>query len=295
MATLLPLEIFWRDLHPWLQSVGYELRPRFRPGWVPSWLAVPSTSIMEEWRREDRILLYNGSLMDVVRIQDGKQFMLKRIPKHPAGEDEFEIIAMRLLRPFDSPRFDAIGECGLQFIHSRHVAHRDCTALNLMIDALDMNREFTGRAKYYTRTQCPPKYYWIDFGQAVLFDDEHPQLHVYMQTTGEGRESRLYDSFPIDVYYLGNMVRTYFLEGHGYYGARLGLEFMKPLIDDMRPNINECVSRLEDIVGSLTFWKLRSQITHSSDNVFGYIYRFLPHWYRRISHIIGRIPPIPSR
>ncbi|KAJ6625330.1 hypothetical protein B0H10DRAFT_2003051, partial [Mycena sp. CBHHK59/15] len=30
-------EIFWRDLQPWLQQSGYMLRPRFRPGWVPSW------------------------------------------------------------------------------------------------------------------------------------------------------------------------------------------------------------------------------------------------------------------
>ncbi|KAF8901032.1 hypothetical protein CPB84DRAFT_1778293 [Gymnopilus junonius] len=36
----------------------------------------------------------------------------------------------------------------------------------------DKNREFTGSAKQsHTRTQRPPRYYWIDFGQAVLFDE----------------------------------------------------------------------------------------------------------------------------
>ena len=30
-------EIFWRDHQPWLQENGYMLRPRLRPGWVPSW------------------------------------------------------------------------------------------------------------------------------------------------------------------------------------------------------------------------------------------------------------------
>lgn len=81
--------------------------------------------------------------MDVVRIRDGKPFMLKRIPKFPGnekeiavyllspplsedtrnnclpiedvinapGDDNFEIIVMRLLRPFNSPRFDTVGEC----------------------------------------------------------------------------------------------------------------------------------------------------------------------------------------
>ena len=31
-------EIIWRDRQPFLESKGYMLRPRFRPGWTPSWL-----------------------------------------------------------------------------------------------------------------------------------------------------------------------------------------------------------------------------------------------------------------
>ncbi|KAF8901033.1 hypothetical protein CPB84DRAFT_1778298, partial [Gymnopilus junonius] len=71
---------------------------------------------------------------------------------------------------------------------------------------------------------------------------------------------------------------------------------MKLLIDDMvqddatkQPNIDQCVSRLEEIVGSLSCWKLRS---HSTDNIYGHVYRFFPHWYRRINIVRG-IPPIP--
>ena len=30
-------EIFWRDKQRFLQSRGYMLRPRYRPGWQPSW------------------------------------------------------------------------------------------------------------------------------------------------------------------------------------------------------------------------------------------------------------------
>lgn len=85
----------------------------------------------------------------------------------------------------------------------------------------DMNREYTGLAKHYTRTQRPPTYYWIDFGQAVRFDerDENPRVpcvHANDRSApefqGEGHEERDYDPFPIDIYYLGNMVRMYFLE-----------------------------------------------------------------------------------
>ena len=31
-------EVFWRDHHKWLEEHGYMLRPRLRPGWIPSWL-----------------------------------------------------------------------------------------------------------------------------------------------------------------------------------------------------------------------------------------------------------------
>ncbi len=33
-----PVEIWWRDRTELWADHGYELRPRLRPGWVPSWL-----------------------------------------------------------------------------------------------------------------------------------------------------------------------------------------------------------------------------------------------------------------
>jgi hypothetical protein len=34
-------ELWWRDHQKWLQECGYMLRPRYRPGWVPSWKDKP--------------------------------------------------------------------------------------------------------------------------------------------------------------------------------------------------------------------------------------------------------------
>ena len=34
-------EVWWRDHQAWLQERGYMLRPRYRPGWVPSWEGKP--------------------------------------------------------------------------------------------------------------------------------------------------------------------------------------------------------------------------------------------------------------
>ncbi len=36
-AQLLPYEARWRDKQEFLASKGYMLRPRYRPGWKPSW------------------------------------------------------------------------------------------------------------------------------------------------------------------------------------------------------------------------------------------------------------------
>lgn len=36
-SSLTSAEERWRDRQQFLQSVGYMLRPRYRPEWVPSW------------------------------------------------------------------------------------------------------------------------------------------------------------------------------------------------------------------------------------------------------------------
>lgn len=36
-STLHPDEKVWPERHPLLESRGYILRPRYRPGWIPSW------------------------------------------------------------------------------------------------------------------------------------------------------------------------------------------------------------------------------------------------------------------
>ena len=38
-VELSSFETKWRDRQPFLESKGYMLRPRLRPGWTPSWLS----------------------------------------------------------------------------------------------------------------------------------------------------------------------------------------------------------------------------------------------------------------
>lgn len=92
-----PTEQFWCDHQKWLQDLGYMLRARYLPGWVPSW-----KDTKKPWYRcEDaRIgivspnrfpcsLWLNVSqrqhLLDATRMSDGTFVMMKLVEKslHP--------------------------------------------------------------------------------------------------------------------------------------------------------------------------------------------------------------------
>ena len=63
LAKLYPYEKRWQARQPWLLERGYQLRPRFRPGWVPSWQKyewLPSWikyGLMDPYSREDSYAL----------------------------------------------------------------------------------------------------------------------------------------------------------------------------------------------------------------------------------------------
>jgi hypothetical protein len=84
-------EIPWRDRQPWLEEQGYMLRPRYRPGWIPSWkksgkrwqdaedeqiASVRSDFIL---RKRNLTIEQRSHLLDATRISDGALVMLKLI------------------------------------------------------------------------------------------------------------------------------------------------------------------------------------------------------------------------
>ncbi|KAL1695117.1 hypothetical protein GGG16DRAFT_86843 [Schizophyllum commune] len=172
-GVLTDAELFWVELQPWLKHRGYALRPRYQPGWRPSWRGTKKRAS----DCEDGEPIGYPFLLDAARISDGKVVMLKCISKtlhpheasisallsspplrldptnhcvpvydvlHPPGHEDFVIIVMAFCRQFDNPRFDTVGEAveffrqvfeGLRFMHRNGIAHRDCIDLNIMMDA----------------------------------------------------------------------------------------------------------------------------------------------------------------
>jgi hypothetical protein len=85
--------------------------------------------------------------------------------------------------------------------------------------ALGKTRDFNGTAKYHTRTQKPPKYYFVDFGISGKYDPANgPPLDEPIiggdKSVPEFQGNKALersDPFPTDVYYIGNLVRRDFL------------------------------------------------------------------------------------
>ncbi|GBE86772.1 hypothetical protein SCP_1000140 [Sparassis crispa] len=204
------------------------------------------------------------------------------------------ILIMLYLRPFNNPDFGAVGEVvefmrqtleGLCFLHSQGVAHRDCAAANIMMDArslypqghhpvrLEASRDGIFMLSPLSRSDHPVRYYFIDFGISSLI----PRGESPYVLGRQGRDKELpemssevpYNAFKVDIFILGNLYKKEFLQV--YYG----LEFLEPLVQamtvhqpDRRPTAEVAFAMLEGIRhnldGPLLRWRLRrkDETTH---------------------------------
>ena len=80
---------------------------------------------------------------------------------------------------------------------------------------MNRSRDFQGRAKWYTRTQRPPRYYLIDFGLSRQYFSRKAldaPLRGGDKSAPEHRNAALCNPFHTDIYYLGNLVRQEFIQ-----------------------------------------------------------------------------------
>ncbi|TFK74337.1 hypothetical protein BDN72DRAFT_955946 [Pluteus cervinus] len=245
-------------------------------------------------------------------------------------EPDVKIIVFPFLQQLTAIPFDTFGEIvdflqqvftGLQFMHHHHVAHRDIGQPNIMMDGDELFPDGWHQLFGYmlpggqrqttviTRTQRPPKYYLIDFGLSRRYDPSDPNpleepIYGGDRTVPEfDTDKEAFNPFQTDIYYLGNMIRKYIIEGKaseftGYFGTG----FLRSLVKDMtrddpekRPTIDEVVTRFEKICSKLSPWKLRSRPIPRKGNIFKEIRNHKEHWKRMNEYIAQGIPPIPSR
>ncbi|TFK83980.1 hypothetical protein K466DRAFT_554244 [Polyporus arcularius HHB13444] len=318
---LLDAEKYWRDRYAFLQESGYALRPRYRPGWKPSWTGTNRDPMF----CEDSIIIINPHVIDATRREDGRVVTIKStrndtreipiarhlsqihqpenhsVPVLDVFTDPFDaslsLLVMPYLRPFNDPEFCTIGEVmefirqtleGLSFLHNQRVAHRDIGAANVMMDgrALYPEGHHPVRRKYsadaihelrpLSRTNCPVRYYFIDFGLSKMFEEGESTL-VLGRT---GRDKQIpelssvvpYDAYRADVFALGNLYYKEFVSKYH------GLEVIQPLINMMKWKVPaqrptaEAAERIFDSIYSRTDesmlrWRLRSREESTSERV----------------------------
>jgi len=78
-------------------------------------------------------------------------------------------------------------------------------------------RDLKGTPKYYSRTQRPTKYYFIDFGLSRRYDPAitDPLEPIIMggdRTVPEFKSREPRNPFPTDVYYIGHAIQETFLD-----------------------------------------------------------------------------------
>ncbi|KAL5530900.1 hypothetical protein ACEPAG_3776 [Sanghuangporus baumii] len=294
-------ERWWRDHYDMLKEHGYQLRLRYHPEWKPSWTRKQLPIV-----REDSFVTYHPKVIDAVRLSDGLRVSIKKLRKgsneleiaryldseelrkdprnitvpildvFSEEEDTMEFMVVPLLKSFDDPFFNSVDEVidfmkqtlqGLSFMHGKGVAHRDCSVLNIMMDARKLfPRGFHPTASLFDasgknlarprrrRDVTSIKYYFIDFGISSRFDDATEPRMV----TGEDCQDKQlpeiylgkpYSPFPVDVFLLGNLFK------HDLVKVCENLEFLAPLANGMtekdpasRPTIDEALVHLNELV-----------------------------------------------
>ncbi|KAI0057537.1 hypothetical protein BV25DRAFT_1841547, partial [Artomyces pyxidatus] len=221
-------EKWWARRSDALERTGYRLRPRFRADWVPSWVAENK----EIWDAEDGEYLTWKVVMDTTRTSDGSYVFLKEL-RADLGTGEQDITAYLSSEPL-SQAFLTFGKAVPFFtqIFEHNIAHRGCTLLNIVFDPssmypesfhpkrIDRTRDWKSKAKYFTRTQKPPRYYLVDFGLSRMYD---PAAGPPLDTPIQGGDKSVpehqnadspkpWNPFFTGIYYIGNMIREEFTQ-----------------------------------------------------------------------------------
>ncbi|KAJ3769589.1 kinase-like domain-containing protein [Lentinula raphanica] len=347
---------WWIKHFEYLKENGYLMRPRYRPGWKPSY---DTKDLDEKIHAEDGQDMLHPDIMDALRMSDSLVVALKRVkistdeariatffsndtnnlnPRNHCvrllevlsvpDEDDRKFLVMTWLRPIMNPRFRTIGEGiqffremieGLHYMHENNVAHRDCSMNNMAMDGNSMydrpyhpikpkkRYDWSGRALHHSRTRRPPRYYLIDFGQSRIYDSSQSRRAGYALKSGgytppEGLEGTPCDPFATDVFLLGNLIRTSFLDGDPDMREPgvSGFEFLRPLVMDMiaedpskRPPMDEVSSRFSQIVDRLSWYKLRSRAIKNSEFILSKPFRATYHIFWTISMLVLLKPAIP--
>ncbi|KAK0439926.1 hypothetical protein EV421DRAFT_1964290 [Armillaria borealis] len=311
--TLLHGETFWHKHVTWLKECGYELRPRFQPGWVPSWTVMKK----EPYECEDSSSgMRSYAFMDVKDTSTGQIVAMKIImqennPNELAiatfltseekssdrhnhcvpilrilpvpNEEGHAIIVMPYLRPWDSSLFTT-------------------TMLLIIVRGIEI-------LLYRFRSFDPQTRRTAGYHTCIRGGDKSVPEFLADNPDWTKRTPK-HDPFAVDIYYLGNAFRAFLPRGVGVdyklseeaLRRMKGFESMEPLITAMteldpakRVKIDEAVGKFAQVEKSLSVMTLRSRVVYNTDFTILRPFKAVGHWVWTLGLIVRGIPAIPKR
>ncbi|KAF8907454.1 kinase-like domain-containing protein [Mucidula mucida] len=331
---MVQLEGYWFQHQPFLHHSGYILRSKFRPdsGWLKlsenekihhrdDGAIYPKPYIMDATRAHDGkpvMLKALSTKRSTKELEIALFFSAPERKDEPQNhcvpvwdvlqspfDQDSQIIVMPRLYEIDEPIFDTVGEAldctrqtfeGLEYMHRHHVAHKDITVLNIMMDARDLyphghhpvhtwaTAPHTDIAKHLTRTHIWPRYYIIDFDRSQRFDTGSipaalttPVSPPSIQFYPENRHNRrgFFNPFPADVYALASVLTN-------------NLTFVSIILPLMRP-IHIVIDLQNYYRGSMNFLRPLWDSMLCEDPVLR------PTMSEALEHLTLLCTPLPSR
>ncbi|KAJ7742114.1 hypothetical protein DFH07DRAFT_750565, partial [Mycena maculata] len=242
------------------------------------------------------------------------------------NDDDHHILVMPFLRELESPPFETLGEVmefcrqalyGLRFLHRHNIAHGDPHSGNIMLDPTtmypdgfytgfppyaDLKSDFSGRARSFTRTQRPSRYYWIDYNLAHIL--EHPEkpgtLRIPYTRGGdrdipETTEGKTHaDPFASDVWWVGNVIQELIDRYSGRSLLSPLVEYMCQKIPEDRPAMAAATDCFDRILAQCSSWRLR-RLTLRRKHQFGRFLQAFPRYIARTVHYLVIAKPALPR
>ncbi|KAG9125632.1 hypothetical protein FRC07_006815 [Ceratobasidium sp. 392] len=206
----------WVSFQPYLLSKGYQLRPRYRPGWVPSWKSTGAYP----YDCEDSSNALPLRVLDAIRLEDGYQVIIKMlVPSDNDREGEQELEILQVLSTatyqFDPtnhtvPFFDSFPIPGIQGgvfcimpLLSRYRVPRfyDLSEIHEFLDQIFEGLEFLHKHNIAHCDIASPN---IMMNGHLLYDEPfHPyNQHLSLDTRRSIYPSYLRSQRPIRYYYI---------------------------------------------------------------------------------------------
>ncbi|KAG8945125.1 hypothetical protein FRC04_001191 [Tulasnella sp. 424] len=279
-GQLLLDELPWAARFDFLQSQGYLLRPRYRPGWVATWKTDKAVKIYE---CEDGIAVARPNLLDATRISDKRTAFLKHISKSspeieierylstkelqsdprnhalPAldvledpSDSEHVLLVLPLVRRIDTPEPASVRE-------SVDMVEQTLEGRSFATDGTVLKNHRPSRAAV-----GGVRYYFIAFGISTHNQD------LTVGSDGQEPAPELsdnvpYDPYKLDVYILGMVYRRFLLERQWGNDWVLPLvQYMTPSNPEERPTAAEALKRFKLIKQELS-QSVLGQRLHSLD------------------------------